>query len=220
MPRRLDTTANVESTPSVVDLDVRVPRGQAVTLALGFGVLVALFVGGQAAGSDLAWWAVPLRAMWRGAQAGAGLFVALFLLHAVSERVARAKARGPVRQEMDRLDFDAPEPERPVVHARLELVAGNTHRLLDVDITPELCAFARRVLAWRADEDAPLGLSFAEASAGREGVTPQEFTALRDEMIARGVLRWKNPEHHLSGYEFRAGFDEAMRYVASYEMEV
>jgi len=218
MPRRLDNTAE-SATVDLYEVEVTVPRGQAVTLALGFGLLVALFVAGQAASGDLAWWAVPLRAVWRGAQAGAGLFVALFLLHAVSERVARARARGPGQQEMGRLDFELPEPERPVVHARLELVSGNTHRLLDVDITPELCAFSRRVLEWREDEHAPLGLSFAEASAGKVGVTPQEFTALRDEMMERGVLRWKNPEHHLSGYEFRAGFDEAMRYVASYEME-
>jgi len=218
MSRRLDTIAE----PVTVDLyevEVTVPRGQAVTLALGFGLLVALFVGGQAAGGDLAWWAVPLRAMWRGAQAGAGLFVALFLLHAVSERVARARARGPVREHVDRLDFDAPEPERPVVHARLELVSGNTHRLLDVDITPELCTFARRVLEWREDEHAPLGLSFAETPAQSIGVSVDEFAALRDEMMGRGVLRWKNPDNHKSGYEFRAGFDEAMRYVAEYEME-
>jgi len=47
----------------------------------------------------------------------------------------------------------------------------------------------------------------------------RHFLALRDEMMARGLLRWKNPEHHLSGYVFRAGFDEALAYIASYEME-
>jgi len=90
------------------------------------------------------------------------------------------------------------------------------HLQLDIDITPELQVFARRVLAWREDALAPLGLSFAEASAGKVGF--DGFLALRDEMMARGLLRWKNPEHHLSGYVFRAGFDEALDYIARYPL--
>jgi len=152
MPRRLDTTAE----PVTVDLyevEVTVPRGQAVTLALGFGVLVALFVGGQAASGDLAWWAVPLRAMWRGAQAGAGLFVALFLLHAVSERVARARARGPVRKKPLEVEHAAPAVTPRTVPIIIKRAGERVHEHYDGLPIPKQGEEALARYFWRVLRD-------------------------------------------------------------------
>jgi len=180
MPRRLDTTAE----PATVDLyevEVTVPRGQAVTLAVGFGVLVALFVGGQAASSDLAWWAVPLRAVWRGAQAGAGLFVALFLVHAVSERVARARARGPVR-----------EPPADDWHVESE-TEPRKWAVTGVVSTPD----GRRQVWARYEMERPgawhefckaveAGRNFSETEAQRHEVHPSDWAAVKDDFERRG----------------------------------
>ena len=213
--RRYDLEADV-ATPSVVDLDVRVPRGEAATLGLAFGVLVALLAGWLTVGRDVAWWVVPVRAAFIGTVAGVGLFLLLFGLHTSTERADRKRARQPQAPSRLEVDMAPEEPERPVVPILLDIVRGGQHRYLAIDITPELQVFARRVLLWRADALAPLGLSFAEAPA--QSVEFDGFLALRDEMMARGLLRWKNPEHHLSGYVFRAGFDEALRYVADYPL--
>ena len=213
---RYDAEAEVAA-PSVVDLDVRVPRGEAATLGLAFGVLVTLLTGWVTVGQDVSWWVVPVRAVLAGLLAGWGLFFVLFGLHTRDERRDRKQQRAP-RQTRLEVDGTPPTPERQVVPVRLALTDGKHQtRHLDVDITAELQVFARRVLLWRENEKAPLGLSFAEAPA--QSVEFDGFLALRDEMMARGLLRWKNPEHHLSGYVFRAGFDEALRYVAAYEME-
>ena len=145
---------------------------------------------------------------------GFGVALVTYLADVLEERRVRRPDRRPTRLEVG---SDEP-PGRPIVPVTLDLVRGTHHTLLELDITPELQAFAERVMAWREDPDAPLGLSFAEASAGKVGVVPEEFVALRDEMMDRGLLRWKNPAHHLAGYQFRAGFDEAMQYVAEYPL--
>ena len=213
---RYDAEAEA-ATPSVVDLDLRVPRGEMVTLAVAIGLLAALVTGVAVAQQDIYWWAVPIRAVLAGLGIGLFSFVLLFGLHTRDERADRKRQRQPQQTRLE-VDGTPPTPERQVVPVRLALTDGKHQtRHLDIDITPELQVFARRVLLWRENEKAPLGLSFAEAPA--QSVEFDGFLALRDEMMARGLLRWKNPAHHLSGYVFRAGFDEALRYMATYEME-
>jgi len=91
---RYDAEAEVAQ-PSVVDLDVRVPRGEAATLGLAFGVLVTLLTGWVTAGQDVSWWVVPVRAVLAGLLAGWGLFFVLFGLHTRDERRDRKQQRAP-----------------------------------------------------------------------------------------------------------------------------
>ena len=91
---RYDAEAEVAA-PSVVDLDVRVPRGEAATLGLSFGVLVALLTGWVTVGQDVSWWVVPVRAVLAGLLAGWGLFFVLFGLHTRDERADRKRQRQP-----------------------------------------------------------------------------------------------------------------------------
>ena len=213
---RYDAEAHAElAQPSVVDLDVRVPCGLAIRLGVGFGLLVALLWAALMPKENVAWWVVLVRPGIIGAAVGVAVYLLLFGLWARDERRDRKQQRAP--QTTTRLEMEASPLERPIVPILLDIVRGGQHRYLAIDITSELQVFARRVLLWRENEKAPLGLSFAEAPA--QSVEFDGFLALRDEMMARGLLRWKNPEHHLSGYVFRAGFDEALRYVAAYEME-
>jgi len=212
---RYDAEAEVAQ-PSVVDLDVRVPCGLAIRLGVGFGLLVALLWAALMPKENVAWWVVLVRPGIIGAAVGVAVYLLLFGLWARDERRDRKQQRAPQQTRLE-VDSTPPTPERQVVPVRLALTDGKHQtRHLDVDITSELQVFARRVLLWRENEKAPLGLSFAEAPA--QSVEFDGFLALRDEMMARELLRWKNPEHHLSGYVFRAGFDEAMRYVASYPL--
>jgi len=211
---RYDSEAEA-AVPSVVD-EVRIDSAQARRLSVAFGLLAVLGVGWWVATMDVDWWAVPVRAVLIGALSGVAAYIVLFGLFVRDERQDRKRARQPQQEKRREVDGAPPMPERQVVPVRLALQAGAQTRHLDIDITPELQVFARRVLAWREDALAPLGLSFAEASAGKVGF--DGFLALRDEMMARGLLRWKNPEHHLSGYVFRAGFDEALDYIARYPL--
>ena len=213
---RYDAEAEVAQ-PSVVDLDVHVPCGLAIRLGVGSGLLMALLWAALMPKENVAWWVVLVRPGIIGAAIGMAVYLLLFGLWARDERRDRKQQRAPQQQTRLEVDGTPPRFERRVIPVRLDIQAGGQHRLLDVDITPELQVFARRVLAWRKDALAPLGLSFAEVPA--KSVEFDGFLPFRDEMMARGLLRWKNTEHHLSGYDFRAGFDEALRYVAAYEME-
>jgi len=158
--RRLDTTAE----PATVDLyevEVTVPRG-------------------QAASGDLAWWAVPLRAMWRGAQAGAGLFVALFLLHAVSERVARARARGPVREPpADDWHVEAEtEPRKWAVTGVVSTPDGRRQMWAryEMERPAEWHEFCKAVEA---------GRNFSENEAMRNEVAPADWAMVKADFEAK-----------------------------------
>jgi len=216
MPPRLDSETT-DAAPSLLE-EVRVSAAEAlwygkVGLTLGgFIALVTCIV------AQTEWRkAIVFVPLW-GVGSGVVLYGVTSVLFIREERVDRRATRRGTTTRLSVTDPDDELPGRPIVPVTLDLVRGSHHTLLEVDITPELQDFAERVMAWRENADAPLGLSFAEASAGKCGVTPEAFVALRDEMMDRGLLRWKNPAHHLAGYQFRAGFDEAMRYVAEYPL--
>jgi len=213
MPR-LDT--ETDAAPDPYALDVQVPFGQSVRVGLFVSALSAVAIGWWLTGRDVTG-RILVRGVLTALGIGSAAALLVYVFDVLDERWARHEAR---RGSSTRLEVERGEmPGRPIVPVTLDLVQGSHHALLEVDITPELQDFAKLVMVWREDASDPLGLSFAEASAGKCLVTSEEFVALRDEMMDRGLLRWKNPAHHLAGYQFRAGFDEAMRYVAEYEME-
>ena len=124
--RRYDAEAEAAQ-PSVVDLDVRVPRGEAATLGLAFGVLVTLLAGWVTVGQDVAWWVVPVRAVLAGLLAGWGLFFVLFGLHTRDERADRKRQRQPQQTRLE-VDGTPPTPERQVVPVRLALTDGKDRK--------------------------------------------------------------------------------------------
>jgi len=218
MPRHLDSETT-DAAPSLLE-EVRVSAAEALWYGKVFfalGTFVSLVV---CIKTGVEWRrAVFIVPLW-----GAGSAIWMYGLTSVlfirEERASRQQAR---RGTTTRLSVAEPHdelPGRPIVPVTLDLVRGSHHTLLEMDITPELQAFAGRVIAWREDPDAPLGVTFSEAGYTRAtGESKADaFIALRDEMMDRGLLRWKNPAHHLAGYQFRAGFDEAMRYVAEYPL--
>jgi hypothetical protein len=99
-------------------------------------------------------------------------------------------------------------PEREYVPVRLDVEEGGRHRFLDLDVTREMGLFAARVITGSA--------AFAEAAALECGMGKADFEALRDTLLARGVIRWKNPDNHRSGYDFLGGFHATLRAIVDH----
>jgi len=100
------------------------------------------------------------------------------------------------------------QPAREYVPVRLDVEHGGRHRFLDLDITRELALFASRVIAG--------SVSFGERGALDCGAAVGEFEALRDELMERGVVRWKNPDNHRSGYDFLGGYHATLRAIVDH----
>ena len=77
----------------------------------------------------------------------------------------------------------------------LEIVEGATRRYLtDIELTAELQSFCRRVLAKT--------ITFSEGGADACDWPKTAFADLRDQMIERKFIEWKNAENTRSGYYF------------------
>lgn len=149
---------------------------------------------------------------------GGGLFVAAFLAASIPVMFNGKPDLIAFFEKMTRTDIDGDgvvgKPVRKVIPIRLDIIDGRHHRLLDIDITDDLQAFAQAVVDGKT--------TFAETGAGDFGLhgkRKEEFIALRDALLDRGVIRWKNVENPRSGYDFLRGFDEAMIEVASYPLD-
>jgi len=107
------------------------------------------------------------------------------------------------------------EATREVVPVRLDIEdeKGN-HKMLDLDVTPSLQQFAAAVLA---DKD-----QFSERGAmelgSQKAERRQEFIALRDEMIDRRLIGWKNTDNHQSGYWWTAAAIRALEEIRDYPL--
>jgi len=201
MPRRLNADAEAAA-PSLVEAEVRVPSGEAVRLAVGVGLLAALVAGWQAATGELMWWAVPIRAAFVGGIAGVGAYLMLFGLFVTDERRDRKRARGVPTAEPPPLTVDVSEPQRQLVTLRLDSDTSSRY-VHDIPMSAEMRRFAKRL----AD-----GLTaFSERGAADCGVSRDDFLTLRDQLLERGVLSWKNADSPRAGYTFGRGFERAMR---------
>jgi len=106
---------------------------------------------------------------------------------------------------------------RETVPVRLDLADGHgNHKMLDVDVTSTLQQFAAAVIA---DQE-----QFSERGAmelgSRKAERKQEFIALRDEMIDRALIGWKNADNHQSGYWWTAAAIRALEEIRDYPLSV
>ena len=114
-------------------------------------------------------------------------------------------------ERITRLDLDRdgrvgePEPQRQLVTIRVD--DGNTFRYLnDLDVTPELQAFAAGVVDG--------SMTFSER--GAQGVDHAAFVALRDQLLDRGMIAWKNEHSPQAGYHIRPSARRALGELAAY----
>jgi hypothetical protein len=101
-------------------------------------------------------------------------------------------------------------PVLPLPPIRVELASNNGHSVdfIDLPVKPEkLSALARGLLA---------GRSFNQTAwTGSAGIfSRSEFDALRDTMIERGLLAWRNPESKAQGCDLTAAGRAVMRRLA------
>lgn len=103
-------------------------------------------------------------------------------------------------------------PASPALPAsiRVELAQNNGHQVdfIDLPVSPEkLPSLARGLLA---------GRSFNQTAwTGSGGIfSRSEFDALRDTMIQRGLMSWRNPEAKAQGCELTAAGRAVMRRLA------
>ena len=101
------------------------------------------------------------------------------------------------------------EPERHLVTLRLD--EGNTSRYLhDIPMDTPMRMFAKRLHNGTA--------AFSERGAAECGVTRETFIILRDQLLERGIVTWKNPDSPRAGYAFGRGFEAAMRALAEFPL--
>lgn len=106
-------------------------------------------------------------------------------------------------------DVREQKPERHLVTLRLD--EGNNSRYLhDIPMDTSMRVFARRLQSGTA--------AFSERSAAECGVTRETFIALRDQLLERGIVTWKNPDSPRAGYAFGRGFEAAMRALAEFPL--
>jgi len=171
--RRYDRyDAEAEATaPSVVDLDVRVPRGEAVTLAVAIGLLAALVTGVAVAQQDIYWWAVPIRAVLAGLGIGLFSFVLLFGLHTRDERADRKRARQP----QPTTDWHVEGETEPRQWAVTGVVTSPDGRR-QVWARYEMVRPRQWYAFWKAVE---AGRNFSENEAMRHEVAPSDWQTVK-----------------------------------------
>lgn len=103
------------------------------------------------------------------------------------------------------LDHDNNPATPPVVRVQLTSEDRRVTQYADLPSTPEkLATFARAALAGRPISD-------REWSGVGRPFSQNEFAQLRETMIARGWLRWKNPDYPTQGVEISAAGRAVMR---------
>jgi len=169
-------------------------------VALAVGALVGVSVG-LASGWRLALSAAPVAFL--------VVFIALGLYIVLPGGVNATH----VVEVVTRLDLDgdgvvgAPPP-REYVPVRLDVTEGTRHRLLNLEITREMGTFASRLLVD--------SVTFSEAGAGECGVDVLAFRSLRDQLLERGLLAWKNEANPRSGYVMRRGYHQVLRQIVDH----
>ena len=205
MPRRLDAETDAAA-PSVIDADLRVPCGEAIRAGEFVAVLAALIAGGIIVRwADVEWWVVLARAGYIGAVTGSVVGLAVYAVLVVDERRDRKRARNVPTPEPPIAVGVPGEPSRQLVTLRLD-EGGSSRYVHDIPMSPGMRRFARRL----AKENG----SFSERGAAECGVGRDDFLALRDQLLERGIVAWKNPDSPRAGYSFGRGFEKAMEALA------
>lgn len=135
-------------------------------------------------------WYTPLL-VWP-AVSGVGIFVAVFRPQEWLINVIEDHLQVDVDRDGDIADQP---PQRILGTVRIDEPAKNRVRYVeDVPLSAEMGAWLTALL------DGVHGATFSEASSADYGVGADDFGALRDKLIERGVIAWKNPRNHRSGY--------------------
>lgn len=140
-----------------------------------------------------------------------GLFLALVGVFLWLDRDLFRDDRG--RRTVQAHDPDAgPNQVRAERHLiTLRLDDGNTSRYLhDIPMDANVQRFARRLSAGTA--------AFSERGAANCGVSREAFLRLRDQLLERGLIVWKNPDAPQAGYDFGRGFLAAMDALAEFPL--
>ena len=147
---------------------------------------------------------------------GIGVFALAFLV-ASWPVIAGGPDRTHVWEEWLQRDLDGDgivgQPERPRVPVQVDVTDGKAHRYLNIDVTAPMALFASRLLEGTVDFSERGALS---CKVGDDRMSKADFLALRDQLLARGIIRWKNPDSPQSGYDFLGGFHATLRAIVDH----
>ena len=173
----------------------------------GVQTLISGFLSGLTFG--VIWWALTLPQPWK-----AGWIFGLLIsvtFWAINLRAWTMRLEKLLNVD---LNFDGykgpPPPPAPIPRVKIEL--GQIHEgsrqldIIDLPATPDqLRTLAQGVLA---------GRTFAEDVWAPGLFSKPAFSKLRDEMVSRGLARWKNPNAHAQGVEPTAAGKAILRKLA------
>ena len=134
----------------------------------------------------------------------AGLAWLVLLFHWIGERRAVFYALAP-----EPVVFRAPEPEPAREPLVVHVHEGNDTKILVLNVEPEKL----RALARGVEQGYPLSES-AWCGSGKP-FSLSQFRELRAQLLARGLLRWRNEESSEQGVELAPGGRAFIRYCAS-----